>query len=811
MPPTSEQGQPDFHTPLAMKHSSIPLLILAATAAQGQIFTPKDIDLQVTFDNVNPAVTAPMSALNGPGLKRAYVTATTNPAPPSGVRQALKDYDATGPLSAPTVFTVDNTLGGLTYSAQVLCELNSGQQYYFPLVTGLSSTGTPTWTVSNTATLVNFQFVDQFNVPVALNGGVILANDPANTNTPPSNLYLTDGATSASFLARGGSNTQFIVYADLGGTDPEVGKYRKKYSISDFAVTPLPADTVQTITVVIDTAANTSGSLSGRFDVTLSTVSPNDPPSVDDGFFEIFAPTPTLNDGRPDYPIIYTTFNAGDGYGNWDRERPFSGVNFTAESSGGFTSDQLLPTPPPGEGFYSVYGETFLRRTIPGDNPGVHRLQFLRTPVLGSGNNPAPEIPAGNLDTADTFVLKPGYLTGSITLAGPDVIPGQTAMLAHVIRSTDGDTNNDGLPDTDVTEWFVGSALWTYGVDALASGATTTASGGQSFVPLPGTFVPATGDFTGNYNFALGGLKGESSFWKPSAIALSLVNQGTSADTYFSSSFWLTDRTPEVTARREIAPDATAVSNISHEFGEVNLRIRAVSGTIYLPQIHNVIDDPEKPLNPFSVDAFTAHGWPNSQVGAAATATVRSLIPAGTWTIYPRVNPGDQPPGSSVDLLPISIEVPARGRLNIETGFRLETTIPACLTGPSVSITGSIVSAPIPVSEIRYSIDGGAPIIVSNPNAADPTFNIDLSALADGHHTITITATGPSGEETSITASFHRDTVGLVIEKAVILTWGCGVLQTSTDMQNWTDVPGATSPFAVPTNEPKRFWQVRYE
>jgi hypothetical protein len=89
-----------------MKHSSIPLFILAATAAQGQIFTPKDIDLQVTFDNVNPAVTAPMSALNGPGLKRGYVTATTNPAPPSGVRQALKDYDATGPLSAPTVFTV---------------------------------------------------------------------------------------------------------------------------------------------------------------------------------------------------------------------------------------------------------------------------------------------------------------------------------------------------------------------------------------------------------------------------------------------------------------------------------------------------------------------------------------------------------------------------------------------------------------------------------------------------------------------------------------------------------------------------------
>ncbi len=794
-----------------MKKTSIPLLILATTVAHGQIFTPKDIDLQVTFDNVNPAVTAPMSVLNGPGLKRAYVTATTAPAPPSGARQALKDYDALGPLSAPTVFTVDDTVGGLTYSAQVLCELNSGQQYYFPAVTGLSTIGTPTWSVSNTATLVNFQFVDQFSAPVSLNGGIILANDPGASTTPPSNLYLADGATSASFLARGGSNTQFILYADLGGTDPEVGKYRKKYTISDFVVTPLPADTVQTITVVIDTAANTTGSLSGRFDVTLSSVSPNSPPSVDDGFFEIFAPTPAPNDGRPDYPVIFTTFNAGDGYGNWDRERPFFGSNFSAESSGGFISNQLLPTPPPGEGFYSVFGETFLRRTVSGDNPGVHRLQFLRTPALGSGTNPAPQIPVGNFDTADTFVLKPGYLTGSVTLAGPDVISGQPAMLDHIIRSTDGDTNSDGLPDSDVTEWFGGSTLWTYGVDALATGATTTASGGQSFVPLPGSFAPATGDFTGDYNFALGGLNGESSFWKPGALYLTLVNQGLSADTYFVSSFSLTDRTPEATARREIAPDATVVSNISHEFGEVNLRIRAVSGTIYQPQIRSVTDDPEKPLNPFSVDAFTANGWPTSQAGAATTATVRSLIPAGTWTIYPRVNPGDQPPGAGIDLLPISIEVPARGRLNIETGFRMVTSIPACLTGPSVSITGSIVSAPIPVSEIRYTIDGGAPIIVSNPNIADPDFSIDLSALADGHHTIIITATGPSGEETSISSSFLRDAVGLVIQKAVILTWGCGVLQTSTDMQNWTDVPGATSPFAVPTNEPRRFWQVRYE
>ncbi len=795
-----------------MKLSPIIPFLAISTTLHAQIFTPKDIDLSVSFNNVSPTVTGPMSAPGGPGIHRVFVTATTDPVPPEGVRQALKDYDATGPLSAPTTFTVDDTVGGLTYAAQVLCELHNGQQYYFPRTSGFSTAGAnPAWSVANTATIVNFQFVDQFSAPVAINGGIILANDPAATTTPPSNLTLTDGATSAAFLANGGTHTIFTVYVDLGGTDPAATKYRKKYTVADFQITPLPGDTVQTVNIVIDTAANTSGSLSGRFDVTQSAVSPNDPPSTDDGFFEIYAPTPTPNDNQPDYPILRTTFSAGDGYGDWDREKSFLGTNFTTEASGNFTAANLLPSPPPVDGRYVVYGETFLRRTILGDTAGLHRLQFLRTPWLGSGTNLAPPIPAGNYDTADTFVIKPGYLTGAVTLAGPDALPAQPALLAHIVRSTDDDTNSDGLPDSPVTEWFNGSVIRANGVDALATAASFTASGGQSFVPLPGSFSPSTGDFTGNYNFALGGLNGESSFWKANTTSLRFYNPGTSADTYFFTSLSLTDRTPEATARREIAPDATAVSNITHEFGEVSLRVRAVTGTIYQPQIRNVTDDPEKPLNPTAVDDFTANGWPNLQADAATTATVRCLIPAGNWLITPRINPGDQAPGSAIDLLPISIEVPARGRLNIETGFRLETSIPACLTGPSVSISGSIVSAPNAVTEIRYTIDGGAPIIVSNPNTADPNFAIDLSALADGHHIITITATGAGGEESSITANFHRDAVGLVIEKAVILTWGCGVLQTSTDMQNWTDVPGATSPFAVPTNEPRRFWQVRYE
>ncbi len=313
---------PANHT---MKPTILPIFLLFATAAHAQVFTPKDINLNVSFDN--PTLATLMSAPGGPGLHRVFVTATTDPVPPGGARQAVKNYDAVGPLSAPTIFSVDDTVGGLTYSVQVLCDLKSGQQYYFRPEAGLPTADpSPVWNIQNTGTIVNFAFRDPLGDPVALDGGIILANDLGSPNTAPSNLNLASGATEATFLARGGSNTVFIVYADLGGTDPAVGKYRKKYTISNFEVALLPADTVQTINVTIDTAADTSGSLSGRFDVTDANVPPTEPATADDGFFEIHAPTPTPNDGRPDYPVLLTTFNSGDGYGNWERPNSLSGT-----------------------------------------------------------------------------------------------------------------------------------------------------------------------------------------------------------------------------------------------------------------------------------------------------------------------------------------------------------------------------------------------------------------------------------------------------------------------------------------------------
>ena len=785
------------------------LLCCAATTAGAQVFTPKDVQLNVSFGNTGP-VSALMSAPAGPGLNRVFVTSTTDPAPPGGNRQALANYLAAGPLSAPTVLAVDDTENGLTYKTQVLCELNNGQQYYFLPVSGLSTSGAaPVWNIQETGTVVTFQFRNQFAAPVMVDGGIILAEDISPTPLAPGNLYLTPSTTQATFLARGGGMVRFNVYVDLGGNNPAGGKYRKKYTIETYVAAALPSNTSLTIPVIIDTAANTSGSLSGRFDVTRSDVAPSAPATTDDGNFEIHAPTPIPGDSRPDFPLIHVDFNAGDGYGNWERHRNFSGTNFSTESSGSFTASSLLPTPPPGGGFYSAYGETFLRRSVPGNLAGVYGLQFLRTPALGSGTNPAPLISAGNLYTGDTFVIRPGILQGSITLNGPPALAGQPAMLAHVARSTSSDTNGDGLPDSDVTEWFSGSRLWVNGLDTLAPGATNTASGGQAFMPLPGSFISASDRFQGQYQLALGGLNSEASFWKSDNLTLSMVNQGADADTYFSTTYTMLDRRDDTTLRREIQTDGTATFDISRDFGEVCLLIRSATGTIYQPDIQSVTDDPDYPANAVGLVGFTAFGWPVNQSAAATTGSLRTLLPAGHWILHPRVNPGNQPPGSNVDLLSIKVSVPARGRLCLETGFQIQSTIPACLTGAEASITGIVETLGTVVTSISYSIDGGAPVILSQPNAANPAFSIDLAALADGIHEIIITATGPDGRESVLSGSFFRNAAGLTSEPAVILRWTCGVLQTSTDMINWTDVPGATSPFAVPTSDPRRFWQLR--
>ena len=782
-----------------MKHLLLTLALLAPPAF-AQVYTPRNIPLTVSFNN--PLLGPLFGAPGGPALQRIYFSATTDPAPPGGARSATRQFDSAPPdtpRSMAAIVSVDDTAGGLSYRTQTIAQLGNGQQYYFAPQTLASSA--PSWTVSDVAARVNIDFRNPDNSPLFAQGGTVVATTLPSLE-PQGYINIAPGSSSIALLGRGGARVRFDVYLDLGFGGPSGTTYRQKFTVNDWAAAALPGDTMQFASITVP-FSNTPGSVSGYFDLTDESVSYFAPQSTPDGFFELPVPTPVPNDDRPDYPVMRVVFTSGDGYGNWERHHSFFGGP-GSEASGFFNNGNLLTTPVPGGGYYRMYGETFVRR-----GPAApYSLEYLRTPSLGGGSNPSLQInPALNAST--DFVLHPGFLKGSLTLSGPPVLAGQPALLAHLRRFTDGDTNGDGIPETPASEWFYGSQIIAAGVDELAPGATLTAAEGYAFVPVTGGFNPGSGVLSGTYDIALGGLRGEDSYWQSKDIALSMANPGATAESYFATSYYLTDARPVSVLKRLVSKGTDTTFNIQRGFGEVCLTIRAENGsTLYSPSILSVTPDPDFPANEVSLVNFAAYGFPTVQAGALPVASIRTLLPAGHWILHPRINPGDQPPGTDVELLPVKVSVATGGRICGEVGFLMQADIPSCLAGPAASISGSVASG-LPVTLITYSLDGGPPITLCTNCGVNPAFSINVSALADGLHRIVITATGPGGQTASINQTFLRDSVPLTMEPAVIIRWGCGILQCSTDNQNWTDVPGAVSPFASPTTAPRKFWKVR--
>lgn len=122
-----------------------------------------------------------------------------------------------------------------------------------------------------------------------------------------------------------------------------------------------------------------------------------------------------------------------------------------------------------------------------------------------------------------------------------------------------------------------------------------------------------------------------------------------------------------------------------------------------------------------------------------------------------------------------------------------------------------------------------ADILAGCSNVPLEVFFPPLNAIDDCPGPVTVTFDPPSGTffpvgSTPVNVTVTDDagnvatdvfivTVGdggLTIVPAVLLTWSCGVLQESTDMENWTDLPGAVSPFTAPTDGiPKKFWRIK--
>lgn len=80
-----------------------------------------------------------------------------------------------------------------------------------------------------------------------------------------------------------------------------------------------------------------------------------------------------------------------------------------------------------------------------------------------------------------------------------------------------------------------------------------------------------------------------------------------------------------------------------------------------------------------------------------------------------------------------------------------------------------------------------------------------------GTNAVLCTATDASGNVSHCTFNVVVAPAMIGIERAVLITWSCpGVLQAADKLTGpWTDIPGATSPYAVATSAARQFYRVR--
>ena len=85
------------------------------------------------------------------------------------------------------------------------------------------------------------------------------------------------------------------------------------------------------------------------------------------------------------------------------------------------------------------------------------------------------------------------------------------------------------------------------------------------------------------------------------------------------------------------------------------------------------------------------------------------------------------------------------------------------------------------------------------------------SLFAPGTNLVNCTATDAAGNTNSCAFNVVVTSSLVSIERAIIVRWNCGEMLQGADNVNgpWSDIPGATSPHAVPASEARKFYRVR--
>ena len=689
----------------------------------------------VRFSNVNPDI---LNLLNPPvqaGISNVSVVAYSTP--PALYSQSSVNYlPADSSVSAPYIITVDAENPGISYDVHPMAALMEGSEsYYFkpktsdPVILGASPVQLD---FEECVGLVNIHFVSADGTPMAIQGGRIETLRADGSDSSILDPIPLNSTVQQIFLA-GGESHQLRITVHQG--DGFANNRIEGYLSTNVDVV---CDQTSDITMVLpDTGV--LGAIKGNFDIV--------------GEFELTIPANT-GFNEPDYSSL-VAWNGPFGNQRW---AGFSGSNFTLPSSGSFTLANVVPTTlDPLSAGYSIYAVAAIRTN--------RSIEYFRSPGLGDGSNPAVAVTPGETkDLGDLFVFHPGYMRGGITLQGAPEAVGSVSMLRAIMHSGDDTTN--GIPNYFGTYGVYWSAVEAIGTDTKAPGATYTAASGVATTDFTGTFDPATGLYSGNYEFALGGLNGESSVWTLNYLTLSMSSdQVPNSPDYFAESLEITETHPPQT---QIDPGQPSTNAMAYCFGDVKVVFRDPTGTFYSPLIQsktapgtfvgtNFLGQPAN----YSVYVTDAYGAPTDASTATNTGYVLMTLPQGNYVLNPSVTPGNA--GStyaSAGLQPISLTVGCGQSIVLETCLQLSLNAPECANTNKVRISGSVRSCSNIVSSISYSLNNGPEQVICQNCGSDPSFAflLDLSDSVDcSENILKVTTTDSAGGLSSVTTKLHYD------------------------------------------------------
>ncbi len=257
--------KPSRHIPFLVTITAANLLSVRPATAQ-IIANPQVVQGTVRFTNTNPAVLAILAAPGNEGMTNLTIIAASTPPAPQLTASAAAPGSSR--VSAPFQITVESDPTGYAYDVSVRATMGNGRaEYWFrkrtaPPVT--PSGGPVVISPAECASVINVRFVNAAGTPVPVAGGSVRAYHPPESTFPSpqaQRVALAPGATQTTLIVRGGETATITTTVELGSrTDTDRIQFQ--------ATTNLPAacDAIQTVDVVVP-AAGSLGRMIGNFDL----------------------------------------------------------------------------------------------------------------------------------------------------------------------------------------------------------------------------------------------------------------------------------------------------------------------------------------------------------------------------------------------------------------------------------------------------------------------------------------------------------------------------------------------------------------